>query len=82
MWFVVIRYYGLRYNYRLLLLVMFDYADKGDYAIFGRCYSRCLITLSSRWFGYSYRLSVISKSAMPHTGSFFRGGSGASGDWS
>ena len=37
--FVLIHYYGLRYNYRLLLLVMFDYADKGDYAIFGRCYS-------------------------------------------
>ena len=37
--FVVIRYYGLRYNYRLLLLVMFDYANWGDYAVLGRCYS-------------------------------------------
>ena len=37
--FVVIRYYGLRYNYRLLLLVMFDYANWGDYAVYGRCYS-------------------------------------------
>ena len=44
---VVIRYHRLRYNYRLLLLVMFDYANYGDHAILGRCYSIWLITPSS-----------------------------------